>query len=66
MSFVKKFISKQNTFTSEETYIEGWNETWKEKSKFKKFFRKLFKKDEIKEVVEKNFWGWDNIEEIEP
>ncbi|KAF0382635.1 hypothetical protein F8M41_011865 [Gigaspora margarita] len=66
MSFVKKFISKQITFTSEETYIEGWNETWKEESKFKKFFKKLFKKDEIKKVVEKNFWSWDNIEKIEP
>ncbi|CAG8854523.1 28891_t:CDS:1, partial [Gigaspora margarita] len=56
-----KFISKQNTFTSEETYIEGCNKTWKEGSKFK-----VVQESKIKEVVEKNFWGWDNIEEIEP
>ncbi|CAG8857322.1 2361_t:CDS:1, partial [Gigaspora margarita] len=47
-------------FISEETYVE----TWKEEFKFKKFFKKLFKKDEEKEVIEENFWGWNNTEDI--
>ncbi|CAG8539367.1 22652_t:CDS:1 [Gigaspora margarita] len=61
MSFFKKFVnklSKQNTLTNEETFVK----TWKEESKFKKFFKKLFKKNEEKEVIEENFWSWNEKE----
>ncbi|CAG8832029.1 28261_t:CDS:1, partial [Gigaspora margarita] len=64
MSFFKKIVNKfnkRNSFINKETYIK----TWKEEFKFKKFFKKLFKKDKEKEVIEKNFWGWDNTEDIE-
>ncbi|KAF0539680.1 hypothetical protein F8M41_006939 [Gigaspora margarita] len=61
MSFFKKFVNKlkkQNTLTSEKTFVK----TWKEESKFKKFFKKLFKKNEEKEVIEENFWSWNKKE----
>ncbi|CAG8741505.1 42278_t:CDS:2, partial [Gigaspora margarita] len=60
-SFTKNIFFSKKFFTSEETYVE----TWKEEFKFKKFFKKLFKRNEKKEVIEENFWGWDNTEDIE-
>ncbi|CAG8836407.1 14530_t:CDS:1, partial [Gigaspora margarita] len=43
----------------EETFVN----TWKEESKFKKFFKNLFKRDEEKEVIEENFWSWNEKED---
>ncbi|CAG8841745.1 26597_t:CDS:1, partial [Gigaspora margarita] len=49
--FVNK-LKKQNTLTSEETFVN----IWKEESKFKKLFKNLFKRDEEEEVIEENLW----------